>query len=53
MRRALLMLAALLAVQGCTSDQRLAAGRSWGRHECGKEVGRTDRDRCSQLVARP
>ena len=51
--RAVLILTALLVVQGCTTDQRLAAGRAWGRNQCSKEVGRTDRDQCNQLVAKP
>ena len=40
----------LLAVQGCTTEQRHAAGRAWSHNECSKEVGRTDRDQCNQLV---
>ena len=47
---ALLLLLALGSTSGCASTLH-NIGQAWRRNQCGKDVGRDDRQRCADQLA--
>lgn len=41
------LVAAALALTGCSSQQLYAAGQGWQRNECNRLPDRADRERCA------